>query len=121
MLLRSRVIYNLHEWKQSSYKIGFTCGLAKLNGITKSSNELNHTKIRNVNWRAKIKGTTLKIWCQNFNEIIKLINTGKLKRISLSSWHIAESDLGKKDEIQHHSKKEHLRMSKIAKFGCEMV
>jgi hypothetical protein len=30
-------------------------------------------------------------------------------------------DQGKKDEIQHHSWKERLRMSKIAKFGCEML
>jgi hypothetical protein len=27
-------------------------------------------------------------------------------------------DQGKKNEIQHHSKKERLRMSKIAKIGC---
>jgi hypothetical protein len=30
-------------------------------------------------------------------------------------------DQGKKNEIQHHSQKEHLRMSKIAKFGCELL
>jgi hypothetical protein len=29
-------------------------------------------------------------------------------------------DQGKKNEIQHHSSKERLRMSKTAKFGCEM-
>jgi hypothetical protein len=29
-------------------------------------------------------------------------------------------DQGKKNEIQHHSWKEHLRMSKTAKFGCEI-
>jgi hypothetical protein len=30
-------------------------------------------------------------------------------------------DLGKKNEIQHRSWKEHLRMSKTAKIGCEML
>jgi hypothetical protein len=30
-------------------------------------------------------------------------------------------DLDKKNEIHYHSWKEHLKMSKIAKFGCEML
>jgi hypothetical protein len=30
-------------------------------------------------------------------------------------------DLDKKNEIQHHSWKEHLKMNKIATFGCEML
>jgi hypothetical protein len=30
-------------------------------------------------------------------------------------------DVGKKNEIQHHSWREHLRMSTTAKFGCEML
>jgi hypothetical protein len=29
--------------------------------------------------------------------------------------------LGKEMQINHHSKKEHTKMSKIAKFGCEML
>jgi hypothetical protein len=29
--------------------------------------------------------------------------------------------LDKKNEIHYHSWKEHLKMSKIAKFGCEML
>ena len=29
--------------------------------------------------------------------------------------------LDKKDEIYHYSSKEHLTISKIAKFGCEML
>jgi hypothetical protein len=31
------------------------------------------------------------------------------------------SDLDKKNEIHYHSWKEHLKMSKIAKFGCELL
>jgi hypothetical protein len=30
-------------------------------------------------------------------------------------------DLGKKNKIHHHSLKEHVKISKIAKFGCEML
>ena len=30
-------------------------------------------------------------------------------------------DLDKKNEIQYHSWKEHLKMSKIAKFGCKLL
>jgi hypothetical protein len=30
-------------------------------------------------------------------------------------------DPDKKNEIQHHTYKEHLKMSKIATFGCEML
>jgi hypothetical protein len=30
-------------------------------------------------------------------------------------------DLDKKNEIHYHSLKEHLKMSKIAKFGCELL
>ena len=30
-------------------------------------------------------------------------------------------DLGKKNEIHHYSKKEQLKISKIAKFGREML
>ena len=30
-------------------------------------------------------------------------------------------DLGKKNEIHHYSYKEHLKISKIAKFGREML
>jgi hypothetical protein len=30
-------------------------------------------------------------------------------------------DLDKKNEIHYHSWKEHLKMSKIAKFGCELL
>ena len=30
-------------------------------------------------------------------------------------------DLGKKNKIHHHSYKEHVKISKIAKFGCEML
>jgi hypothetical protein len=30
-------------------------------------------------------------------------------------------DLDKKDEIYHYSSKEHPKISKIAKFGCEML
>jgi hypothetical protein len=30
-------------------------------------------------------------------------------------------DLGKKNKIHHHSYKEHVIISKIAKFGCEML
>jgi hypothetical protein len=29
--------------------------------------------------------------------------------------------LGKEMQINHHSKKEHTKISKIAKFGCEML
>jgi hypothetical protein len=29
--------------------------------------------------------------------------------------------LGKEMQINHHSSKEHTKMSKIAKFGCEML
>ena len=31
------------------------------------------------------------------------------------------SKLGKEMQINHHSKKEHTKISKIAKFGCEML
>jgi hypothetical protein len=30
-------------------------------------------------------------------------------------------DLDRKNEIHYHSWKEHLKMSKIAKFGCELL
>jgi hypothetical protein len=30
-------------------------------------------------------------------------------------------DLDKKNEIQHHTQNERLKMSKIATFGCEML
>jgi hypothetical protein len=30
-------------------------------------------------------------------------------------------DLGKNNNIHHHSWKEHVKISKIAKFGCEML
>jgi hypothetical protein len=30
-------------------------------------------------------------------------------------------DQGKKNEIQHHSQNERLRMSNTSKFGCEML
>jgi hypothetical protein len=30
-------------------------------------------------------------------------------------------DLGKKNKIHHHSQKEHVKISKIAKFGREML
>jgi hypothetical protein len=30
-------------------------------------------------------------------------------------------DLDKKNEIHYHGWKEHLKMSKIAKFGCELL
>jgi hypothetical protein len=30
-------------------------------------------------------------------------------------------DLGKKNKIHHHSQKEHVEISKIAKFGWEML
>jgi hypothetical protein len=30
-------------------------------------------------------------------------------------------DLGKKNKIHQHSQKEHVKISKIAKFGCEML
>ena len=30
-------------------------------------------------------------------------------------------DLGKKNKIHHHSQKEHVKISKIAKFGCKML
>jgi hypothetical protein len=30
-------------------------------------------------------------------------------------------DLGKRNKIHHHSQKERVKISKIAKFGCEML
>jgi hypothetical protein len=30
-------------------------------------------------------------------------------------------DLGKRNKIHHHSWKEHVKISEIAKFGCEML
>jgi hypothetical protein len=30
-------------------------------------------------------------------------------------------DLGKKNKIHHHNQKEHVKISKIAKFGREML
>jgi hypothetical protein len=30
-------------------------------------------------------------------------------------------DPGKKNKIHHHSQKEHVKISKIAKFGCEIL
>jgi hypothetical protein len=30
-------------------------------------------------------------------------------------------DLGKKNKIHHHSEKEHVKISKIARFGREML
>jgi hypothetical protein len=37
------------------------------------------------------------------------------------SSYVLNFGLGKKNELHHHSQIEHLKISKIAKFDCEML
>ena len=46
---------------------------------------------------------------------------GRLMKIMNDSSYRRNFDLDKKNEIHYHSWKEHLKMSKIAKFGCELL
>jgi hypothetical protein len=42
------------------------------------------------------------------------------ERIDYSSYRL-NFDLGTKNKIHHYSSKKHVKISKIAKFGCEML
>ena len=43
-------------------------------------------------------------------------------KFSMDNLHVRLNvDLGKQNKIYHHSSKEHLKVSKIAKFGCQML
>ena len=44
------------------------------------------------------------------------------EELGMHTWHVRLNfDLGKRNKMHHHSSKEHLKISKIAKFGCQIL
>jgi hypothetical protein len=85
--------------------------------------------IKNLSGRFQLQTMSGKVVDESCTHTIKLgisksqkllITKSKAFRFNDSSYR-RHFDLDKKNEIHYHSWKEHLKMSKIAKFGCKML